>query len=135
MKCAVTDETNVQNTPKDTTEIHLVRPIKKEKLDWLLNNRAISKITLSASCLKRLPKKAQKKIKEKGVGISIEKRRGRPIDLPIEKIKEIIELRKDYQSIRDIERITDVPKSTIHYLLKYAERTKIKKGNTIVYLK
>jgi len=135
VKCAVTDETNVQNTPKDTTEIHLVRPIKKEKLDWLLNNRAISKITLSASCLKRLPKKAQKKIKEKGVGISIEKRRGRPIDLPIEKIKEIIELRKDYQSIRDIERITDVPKSTIHYLLKYAERTKIKKGNTIVYLK
>jgi hypothetical protein len=135
VKCAITDETNVQATPKDTTEIHLVRPIKKEKLDWLLANRSITRITLSSSCLKRLPKKAQKKIKDKGIGIGVEKRRGRAIDLPLEKIKEIIELRKDYQSIRDIERITDVPKSTIHYLLKYAERTKIKKGNTIVYLK
>lgn len=135
MKCAITENTNIQSTPKDLTEIHLVRPIKKEKIEWLLNNRSLTKITLSSSCLKRLPKKTQKKIKDKGVSISIEKRRGRPIDLPLEKIKEIIELRKDYQSIRDIERITDVPKSTIHYLLKYAERTKIKKGNTIVYLK
>jgi len=135
MKCAITESTTIQSTPKDLTEIHLVRPIKKEKIEWLLNNRPLTKITLSSSCLKRLPKKTQKKIKDKGASISIEKRRGRPIDLPLEKIREIIELRKDYQSIRDIERITDVPKSTIHYLLKYAERTKIKKGNTIVYLK
>jgi len=135
MKYSVTETTNVQGIPRDTTEIHLVRPIKKEKLEFLLNNRSIRKITLSTSCLKRLPKKTQRKIKEKGVSISIEKRRGRPIGLPLEKIQEIVELRKDYQSIRDIERITDIPKSTIHYLLKYADRTKIKKGNSVVYLK
>lgn len=135
MKYSVTETTNVQAIPRDTTEIHLVRPIKKEKLEFLINNRSIKKITLSTSCLKRLPKKTQRKIKEKGVTMSIEKRRGRPIGLPLEKIQEIVELRKDYQSIRDIERITDIPKSTIHYLLKYADRTKIKKGNTVVYLK
>lgn len=89
MKCAITENTNIQSTPKDLVEIHLVRPIKKkEKIEWLLNNRAIKKITLSSSCLKRLPKKTQKKIKEKGITISIEKRRGRPIGLSFEKIKE-----------------------------------------------
>lgn len=135
MKYSVTEHTNIATIPKDTTEIHLVRPIKKEKLELLISTRNVRKISLSTSCLKRLPKKTQKKLKEKGVSLSIEKRRGRPIGLPLEKIQEIVELRKDYQSIRDIERITDVPKSTIHYLLKYADRSKIKKGNTVVYLK
>ena len=41
----------------------------------------------------------------------------------------------DYQSLREIERLTEIPKSTVHYLVKYAEREKIKKGNTTIYLK
>jgi hypothetical protein len=135
MKCAVSDETDVRKIPKDTSEIHLVRPIKKENLDFLLINRPIRKISLSSSCIKRLPKKAQQKIRERGIELTIEKRRGRAIDIPLEMLMEIIELRKDYQSIRDIEKITDVPKSTIHYLLKYADRGKIKKGDNVMYLK
>jgi hypothetical protein len=135
MKCAITEFTEIEKVPKDITEIHLVRPIKKEKLDALLNKCRITKISLSTSCLKRLPSKAQKKIKEKGIQLSIEKRRGRALDFPLEKMLQMIEMRKDYQSIREIEKVTGIPKSTVHYLLKYADRGKIKKGSTVIYLK
>ncbi len=135
MKYAIDVETNISKIPKETKEIHLVRPIKKEKLDELLNNKLIQTITLSESCLKRMPRKAIEKIKTKGIELLSEKRRGRPLDITMEQMLEIIELRKDYQSIREIERLTSVPKSTVHYLLKYADRSKIKKGNVVIYLK
>ena len=135
MKCAVDENTSILKIPKDTTEIHLIRPIKKEKLDEILSQRSIQKVTLSESCYKRLPKKAREKLKEKKIEMSTEKRRGRPLNVSMEKMLEIIELRKDYQSIREIEKLTAIPKSTIHYLLKYADRGKIKKSGTIIYLK
>jgi hypothetical protein len=135
MKIAITEDTDVKRVPKDTEEIHLVRPIKKESLDFLLKNRPIKRVSLSSSCLKRLPKKAQKKIKERGIEIVMEKRRGRALDLTMDQMLEIIEMRKDYQSIREIEKVMDIPKSTVHYLLKYADRGKIKSGNNIMYLK
>jgi len=65
----------------------------------------------------------------------MEKRRGRALDLTMEQMLEIIEMRKDYQSIREIEKVMDIPKSTVHYLLKYADRGKIKSGSNIMYLK
>jgi len=135
MKIAVSENTDVKKVPRDTDEIHLIRPIKKEDLDFLLKNRPVRKISLSSSCLKRLPKKAQTKIKERGIELNIEKRRGRALDLTLEQMLEIIEMRKDYQSIREIEKVMDIPKSTVHYLLKYADRGKVKNGSTIMYLK
>ena len=135
MKVAVSEETDVKKVPKETTEIHLVRPIKKEDLDFLLKSRPIRKISLSESCLKRLPVKAQRKIKERGIELGIEKRRGRALDLNMDQMLQIIEMRKDYQSIREIEKVMNIPKSTIHYLLKYADRGKIKTNGNIMYLK
>jgi hypothetical protein len=135
MKYSITEETDVEKIPKDTTEIHLVRPISKTKLELLLSRCPIRAITLSTSCLKRLPSKTQKWLKEKGISLGIEKRRGRAIDIPMDKMLQIIELRKDYQTVREIEKITNVPKSTVHYLLKYADRGKIRKGPNVVYLK
>jgi len=135
MKYSITEDTDIEKIPKDTTEIHLVRPIKKDKLISLVTRCPIKTITLSTSCLKRLPTKTQKKLKEKGITLGIEKRRGRAIDIPMEKMLQIIELRKDYQTVRDIEKITGIPKSTVHYLIKYADRGKIKKGANVVYLK
>ena len=135
MKYSITEETELDKIPRDTTEIHLVRPIGKNKIETLLARCPIKMITLSTSCLKRLPSKTQKKFKEKGIQMAIEKRRGRAIDIPMDKMLQIIELRKDYQTVREIERITGVAKSTVHYLLKYADRGKIKKGNNVVYLK
>jgi len=135
MKYAVTENTNIESIPRDTNEIHLVRPIKWDKIQALIQKCPIKTITLSTSCLKRLPRKTQKRLKEKGVTMAIEKRRGRAIDIPMEKMLQIIELRKDYQTVREIEKITGIPKSTVHYLIKYADRGKIKKGNNVVYLK
>ncbi|MFA5125443.1 MAG: hypothetical protein WC462_00380 [archaeon] len=135
MKYSITESTDVEKLPRDITEIHLVRPIKKDKLLSLIARCPIKIITLSTSCLKRLPIKTQKRLKEKGVSLAIEKRRGRAIDIPMDKMLQIIELRKDFQTVREIERITSIPKSTVHYLLKYADRGKIKKGANVVYLK
>ncbi len=135
MKYAITEHTNIDSIPKDTTEIHLVRPIKWDNLNTLITKCPIKTITISTSCLKRLPTKTQKRLKDKGITMSLEKRRGRAIDLPMDKMLQIIELRKDYQTVREIEKITGIPKSTVHYLLKYADRGKIKKGQNVVYLK
>lgn len=135
MKYAITESTNIDNIPRDTAEIHLVRPIKWDRIQALVTRCPIKTITLSNSCLKRLPRKTQKKLKEKGITLGLEKRRGRAIDIPMDKMLQIIELRKDYQTVREIEKITGVPKSTVHYLIKYADRGKIKKGNNVVYLK
>ena len=41
---------------------------------------------------------------------------------------------KDY-SYRDLEQKLGIPKSKIHYLIKYSKRKKIKDGNKIIYLK
>ena len=135
MKYSITEETNIDSIPKDTVEIHLVRPISWTKLNSLTGKCPIKTITLSNSCLKRLPTKTQKKLKEKGISLALEKRRGRAIDIPMDKMLQIIELRKDYQTVREIEKITNIPKSTVHYLLKYADRGKIRKGANVVYLK
>ncbi len=135
MKCAVNEKTTISKIPRDTVEIHMIRPIKKEKLEELLNTRKIEKISMSESCYDRIPKKGKKLLSDKGVEVFVERRRGRALDISLETMLKIIELRKDYQSIREIERVTNVPKSTVHYLLKYADRGKIKKGNTVFYLK
>ena len=134
MKYAIDDHTNIKAIPKDTNEVHLIRPIKKEKFEELLK-LSIERITLSESCFDRLPKKTKAQIKAADIELVTQKRRGRALDITLEEMLEIIALRKDYQSLREIERLTKVPKSTIHYLLKYASRSKIKKGNNIIYLK
>lgn len=96
----------------------------------------LKKISLSNSCFNRLPLKAKKLLKGHGIEFEIDSRKGRALSIGLEKVREIFELsKKDRQSLREIERITGVPKSTVHYLLKYADRGKIKKGNAILYLK
>jgi hypothetical protein len=135
MKCAINNNTNISRIPLDTQEVHFVRPIKKQKLEELFNIRNITNISVSESCFKRLSPKTRKLISDKGISLEIQKNRGRALDISLETMLKIIELRKDYQSIREIEKQTNTPRSTVHYLLKYASRGKIKKGSTVIYLK
>jgi hypothetical protein len=135
MKYAIDIDTRISSIPRDTEEVHLVRPIKIHKLDELLSTRNIKQVSMSESCFKRLPEKTKQKFKEQGIELVTSGKRGRALDISLEQMLEIIELRKDYQSIREIEKLTRVPKSTIHYLLKYAKRSKIKKGKNVIYLK
>jgi hypothetical protein len=135
MKYAVSNKTNLEKIPRDTEEIHLTRPIKAKTLKKLLEKCHIRKITLSGSCFNRLSPKTKKIAAEKGIAFATEKKRGRAISIPLKTLLYIIELKKDYQSIREIEKLTGIPKSTVHYLVKYAERAKIHKGKEIIYLK
>ncbi|MDD5163623.1 MAG: hypothetical protein PHD95_05460 [Candidatus ainarchaeum sp.] len=136
MKYSVYPFTSARNIPADSEAIHLVRPVKKELLEKILKKcGSLKRISLSSSCLKRIPKKTRKIFSEKRIELRIEESRGRAIEIPFEKMLHLIELRKDFQSLRGIEETTGIPKSTVHYLEKYAKRAKVKKGSEVIHLK
>jgi hypothetical protein len=136
MKIAIHDRQELHRLPKNTTELHLVRPVSWKDLQSAFNKqKKISHISLSKSCFNRLSKNAKNILKDHNIGIVFETRRGRPIGIALERMLNVIELRKDFQPFRDIEEHTGIPKSTAHYLVKYAVREKIKKGKDTVYLK
>ncbi len=136
MKYSVYPGAKIANIPADTEAIHLVRPVKRELLEKILCKcKFLKKISLSNSCLKRIPRKTRKVFSERKVELRIEASRGRAIEIPFEKMLHLIEMRKDFQSLRGIEKITGVPKSTVHYLEKYAKRVKVKRGSEVIHLK
>lgn len=134
MRYPVSSEKDFRAVPKDAAEIHLVRPLKRERLEKLFSGKRIKTVYLSKSTKKRLGKRAKKFLSEKGVKIYEEKRAGRAISVDLRKLQEIVELHKDFRSYRKIEEILGIPKSTAHYLIKYAQRAKVKTNKNIVYL-
>ena len=136
MRYAIASGTSIRKIPPETEAVHLVRPIDADRLRQLLRKcRDLRTCTLSASCEKRLSAKVRGMLREKGIVLVGESNRGRAIGIELQKLLDIIEMRKDFQSLREIEEASGVPKSTIHYLVKYAHRGKIKKGNETIYLK
>ncbi len=136
MKVSISNRSGIKSIPQNTNEIHLVRPLNKRAFEELLKKcPSLEKISLSKSCYARLPEKTKKMVNEKGIGVKIESRRGRAIGIGLEKMLHVIEMRKDFQPLRAIESTTGIPKSTIHYLTKYSNREKIKRGKDILYLK
>jgi hypothetical protein len=115
------------------TKIHLARPQKFAYVKKMIES-GIKEFRMPKSTLERMPKKTLKLIKESGGNIIVENSAGRPIKLDLEKILEVVEMHRDNRTYREIEKITGIPKSTCHYLIKYAERKKIKKGKKIIYL-
>ena len=134
MKYSVTAETDLKKIPENAQELHLVRPVKKGLLEAIFKRCNIRKISLSKSCSKRLGGKTKKFLKEEGIEVVEQHNRGRALSLGLDKIKQVAEYHKDHLSVRKIEKLTGIPKSTIHYLLKYAERSKVKSGKQVVYL-
>ena len=134
MKYSLYPNTEIKNIPVKAEKIHFVRPIKEKKVIELLKKRKIKEISLSSSTLKRLKPKALKLIEGKGIQLKEDSRRGRAIETDFDTILKIIELKRDYLSTRKIGKKTGKPKSTVHYLLKYANRDKIKKKQQTIYL-
>lgn len=134
MRYPVFSEKDFRSVPATATEIHLVRPLKKSSLEKLFKSRSIKEVFLSKSTKKRLGKKAKEFLKKKGITVKEEKKAGRAISINLKKVQELVELHKDFQSFRKIEELTGIPKSTSHYLIKYAQRAKVKNGNNVVYL-
>lgn len=134
MKYSVNPSTSMNSIPLDAGRIHLSRPIRIKLLRELLEKRKIREMSLSYSTMQRLSRKARELIKGKGIVLVEDSSRGRALESDLEQILRINELRKDYKSIREIERMTGIPKSTVHYLLNYAQRHKVKKKGKTVYL-
>lgn len=133
---SVLPEMSAKDISKEATKLHFVRPVKKELLEGILKKCAmLETVSASKSCIARMPKKSVALLKEKSVVLETEARPGRPISMPLEKMQQALEMRKDYQSLREVERITGISKSTVHYLEKYAKREKIKNGKNVIYLK
>ena len=136
MKYSVYVHSSLRKIPPDTEEIHISRPLKFHTLDKLSRKcRELKRITLSKSCLDRLSGRVKQRLKKKEVELRLYKAKGRPISIDLQKMLRIIELRQDYRSYGEIAAIVDVPKSTTHYLIKYADQSKIKKGPQVIHLK
>lgn len=134
MKYSVMPDADVKKIPENAQELHLVRPVKKSLLEAIFRKCQIRKITISKSCAKRLGGKTRKFIRENNVELVEQQNRGRALSLGLEKIQQIVEYHKDHLSYRKIEELTGIPKSTIHYLVKYANRSKVKSGKQVVYI-
>ena len=112
---------------------HFSRPPTAAQLKAAIKGGA-SRIFMPASSFSRMGAKARRLIDDSGAEVVIESSRGRPIEIGVEKLMQIIEMHRDNRTFRQIEKATGVPKSTVHYLVKYAERQKLRKGGDIVYL-
>ena len=87
---------------------------------------------MAESCARRLSRKTRRFLEERGVQLVAKKKRGRVLSLSLEKIRQIIGLHQDDKTLREIQAQTGVPKSTVHYLIKYADRSKIRfQGKTV----
>ncbi len=114
-------------------KVHFTRPPKAGELKTVFRN-GTTEIHMAQSAQKRLSGKAKKMINDAGAAVIIESSRGRPLELSPKQIAEIVEMHRDNRSFREIEKTTGVSKSTAHYLIKYAERQKLKVGKKIIYL-
>jgi len=136
MKCSINESTKIASVPPDMEEAHIVRPLSREKIEALLKRcKELRAISMSKSTYKRIAKKVLALLEDKGIQIKITEERGRAIGIPLEKMMQAIEMRRDFRPLREIEQVTGIPKSTVHYLAKYSLRRKIKRGKTIIYLK
>jgi hypothetical protein len=90
------------------------------------------KISCSPSTFERLSKKTKDYLKENNFKITIEKNKGKPLQTKPKKILQAIKLYRTGKSLRKIENELGLPKSTVHYLIKHAKKTKIKKGSTVI---
>ena len=136
MKYSIYLVTNLKKIPPETEEVHISRPVKLKTLQKLVRKcRKLQRITLSKSCLQRMGKKNKAFLKKKEIELALQKNKGRPLSIDLEKMLRIIELKRDYRSYSEIALITGVPKSTAHYLIKYAHRSKIRQGEQVIHLK
>lgn len=136
MKYSVYVTSNIKKIPPETTEIHVSRPVKISVLKKLLRKcKNLQRITMNKSSFERLSGKARELLEKNQVKTAIGKSKGRPISIDLEKLLHILELRRDYRSYGEISQVTGIPKSTVHYLIKYADRGKIKQGKQVIHLK
>ena len=107
---------------------HLTRPLSITEIKKM----HCKKISCSNSTLTRLSKKVKKYLVENKIDVKLEKHNGKPIQMSPKEILKIIKMYRIGKSYRQMEKETKIPKSTIHYLIKKAKRTKVKRGKIVL---
>lgn len=133
MKSTFYPHQKIESVPMGSP-VQLVRPIKWNLLQDLIEKRKVPALILSKSTLARLGGKAKKYLKEKGLNVKVEKNAGRPLETSPETIAKVQEMLSFHESYRDIEKELGVTKSTAHYLVAYAKRSKIRKDGKVIQL-
>ncbi len=132
----ISNPKDLRKITPDIEAIYLQRQPSLFFLNQIFNNlKKIKKIYLSPSTFQRTGKKAKTLLKEKSISLIVSEFKGKPIISPSSLLSKINEYKRDSLSIRKIAEKTNLPKSTIHYLFKYAKKNKIKKDNIVIILK
>ena len=134
LKYSVSFARDVEALPRDANSIHMARPLKLLLLKKIAV-KGVREVCAADSTLKRLSRKSIEFLKGQEIAVKRQTARGRPIGIGMQKMLEVIEMRRDMKSLRKIEEATDVPKSTVHYLVRHAGRGKIKVKGNVVHLK
>ncbi len=121
---------HVKNTiPKGRyKKYHLTRALSLTEIKKL----PCKTFSCSKSTLNRFSKKVKIFLKENNYHIIIEKHSGKPLSNNPKNILNAIKLHRQGKSLRNIEKETGIKKSSVHYLIKKAKKTKIKKGKVII---
>ncbi|MCX6802165.1 MAG: hypothetical protein NT067_03545 [Candidatus Diapherotrites archaeon] len=136
MKASIYPDTTLSSLPAGIESVHFARPPGRKQLVAVLEKfPAVKEVSMSSSSQKRASPKAKAFLQEKGISLKIAEERGRAISMPLEKMRNAIEMRRDFRPLREIETATGIPKSTVHYLVKYSQRKKVKNGRNVIYLK
>jgi len=131
----ISEDSKILSLNPRCQELHITRTFSHKKILKILEKcKKLETITLSKSTKERLGESTKQLLKSKKIKLIIRKEQGRPISIKIEKLQKILAEYKDY-SYRDLEQKLKIPKSKIHYLIKYSKRKKIKDGKKIIYLK
>lgn len=135
LKDSISDFTKISNLNTNCEELHITRAFSKKNLVKILTRcKRLKTLSISNSTNQRLSVSLKEFVKKKNITVIIRTEQGRPIDIKVENLQKILQQYKDY-SYRDLEKKLGIPKSKIHYLIKYSKRKKIKDGNKIIYLK
>ena len=132
---AIRENTPIGSLPKETEKAHLIRPISHAKLRRLLVRCPhLNELGMSPSVEKRLTLESRALLQKKGIEMVRAHRPGRALNIDMNAIRQIADLKKDFLSVREISARTGVPKSTIHYLLTKSKRQKVRHAKKIMYV-
>lgn len=134
-KDSLNDMKNISKLDSTCSELHITKAVSLKNMQKIVQKcKRLKLITLSRTTRARLSNETKKFLKTKKISLALKNEQGRPISIPFEKMKKILEMHKDF-AYRELEEKLKIPKSTIHYLIKKAKKKKLKDGKKIIYLK
>jgi len=135
IKDSLNNSKKINKINSGCVELHITQAYSKKIIEKIITKyKKIKVITASRSTKERLSDATKKLLRKKKISLHLKAEQGRPIAISVNKLNKILQMYKDY-SYRELAEKLNVPKSTIHYLIKKSKRKKLKDGSKIIYLK